>query len=503
MSGSTGRRLATKAALLLLLAVQQSYSALLGHTRGVVQGRVLRGSRTGPPVATVTVGPPRRNRGLPEMPPSGDTGFIFGEASLLHVLDAFRSGRPVLMAEDDDEDAEVSIMMSGSDVRPEHIDFVTQHARSLQVAMGPALYDAISGSLDQIVLDNFNLSRPILSVSARGGGRDPTSSADIAQALNAIAAAARDPAAQALSCPGAIPITRCREGGVLRRAGGSESVVELANVAGLPPMGLYATMRASGLRTLRDAAAQWDLPFTSTADLVAYKRQGAKIAERTSPPARMPTRHGRFTAHCYRSCIDGTEHIALVKCEAADAGSLQPFLATDIPPLVRVHSECCTGDVFGSLRCDCGPQLEKALEAIEADGCGVLLYLRGQEGRGIGLGAKIHAYTLQEQGIDTLDANKKLGLPVDSREYGTGAQILADLGIRDMRLMSNNPKKFSGLAGYGLRIVERVPSHVEPNPENIAYLRCKEERMGHLLDLNDKYGHLSLNRTLPSDLPMG
>ncbi len=202
----------------------------------------------------------------------------------------------------------------------------------------------------------------------------------------------------------------------------------------------------------------------------------------------MPTRFGMFVAHCYRSQIDGTEHIALVKTKDASM-QMQPFLPVDgveeKPALVRVHSECCTGDIFGSLRCDCGPQLNKAMQLIERDGHGVLLYLRGQEGRGIGLGAKIHAYSLQERGLDTLDANVELGLPVDSREYGTGAQILADLGISEMRLISNNPKKFKGLGGYGLRIVERVPSHVEPNPENIGYLQTKETRMGHLLQLDD------------------
>lgn len=459
-------------------------------------GRLGMHLRAPPPLATATIGPPRRSPGLPDLPPpagGGQPGFIFGERALRDVIEAFAHGRFVLMAEDDDSDAEVSLMLAPHSVKPEHVEFMMRHARSLQVAMAPALYDAVAASLDQIVLDNFNLSRPVLSVSARGAGTDRKSAVDVADALAAIAAAASDPDAHTLSCPGAIPITRCREGGVLRRAGGSEAVVELARFAGLPPMGLYATMSASGLGALHDAAAEWDLPYASTADLVAYKRQGEIIAERSSPPARMPTRHGNFVAHCYRSRIDGTEHIALVKCSGAEPRSLKPFLATDKPPLVRVHSECCTGDVFGSLRCDCGPQLEKALEAIEADGCGVLLYLRGQEGRGIGLGAKIHAYSLQEQGIDTMDANTELGLPVDSREYGTGAQILADLGIRDMRLMSNNPKKFSGLAGYGLRIVERVPSHIEPNPENIAYLRCKEERMGHMLGLSDKLGESDVN----------
>lgn len=456
---------------------------------------------------------------MPELPKNEEGGFVFGADALQDVVDAFGDGRFVLMSEDDDDATEVSLMMSAQHVRSEHIDFALQYARSLQVGLAPQLYDQVAGGLDQIVLDNFNLSRPALSVSAAGGGRDPRNSDDVAEAVRALAAAARageeeggegnrssggDGGAshQYLSCSGAIPIQRGREGGVLRRAGGTEAVVELARLAGLPPLGLHATMRVSGLAALREATARWGLPHASTADLVARQRQQQKLVERCGPPVTMPTRHGEFIAHTYRSLVDGQEHIALVKnrpvfrtvgSSGGGAGiaptDLRPFSsqpAGATAPLVRVHSECCTGDVFGSLRCDCGPQLEKALQAIELDGCGVLLYLRGQEGRGIGLGAKMHAYALQEQGVDTLDANLQLGLPADSREYGTGAQILADLGIRDMRLMSNNPKKFSGLAGFGLRIVERVPSHVAPNPNNIKYLRTKEERMGHLLDLADK-----------------
>ena len=223
--------------------------------------------------------------------------------------------------------------------------------------------------------------------------------------------------------------------------------------------------------------------------MVAHvRRVDEPLVEKCGLPAKMPTKHGLFMAHCFKSLVDGIEHIALVKAPE-DADDDAPFAQSSRPALVRVHSECCTGDIFGSLRCDCGPQLEAALQAIEDDGYGVVLYLRGQEGRGIGLGAKMHAYALQERGADTLDANTQLGLPVDSREYGTGAQILVSLGIRNMRLMSNNPKKFSGLAGYGLRITERVASKTTPNPNNIQYLRTKAERMGHMLDesLMEKY----------------
>ena len=462
-----------------------------------------------------------------------------------------RNGSIVLLTEDGGDETRGLLVAPPTLVSAEQIQFLLEHTVRLQAALEPASYRAVYRSLHKIILDNNNLAQPALSVSARGTGRSPRNaehiartvralmdtdwaaaaledsrlgfgevntdpelsgegaggeSADHAQGssldeLDAVRSAAGDAGGRdalreiqtsmsALVCPGAVSILECRQGGVLRRAGATEASVELAKIAGLPPVGLHARLPPTSLAELRIFASQWNIPMSSTADLVAYTRRREMLVERCGPPARMPTRFGRFIAHTYRSRVDGTEHMALVKTGTesryfeSDEHSeppLRPFDGSEQPVLVRVHSECCTGDVFGSLRCDCGPQLEKALQQIEADGFGVLLYLRGQEGRGIGLGAKMHAYALQERGVDTLDANLKLGLPVDSREYGTGAQILADLGICDMRLMSNNPKKFTGLAGYGLRIVERVPSLTAPNPENIRYLQTKLERMGHLL----------------------
>ena len=219
-------------------------------------------------------------------------------------------------------------------------------------------------------------------------------------------------------------------------------------------------------------AEQHGLLLISIADLIRYRRHAEKLVKRVSE-ARIPTQHGEFTAYVYESILDGTEHVAFTMGDVSGAGNV----------LVRVHSECLTGDIFGSMRCDCGPQLDGALARIAADGTGVLVYLRGHEGRGIGLGHKLRAYSLQDQGRDTVEANVELGLPVDSREYGIGSQILVDLGITTMRLMTNNPSKYGGLEGYGLEIVERVPLEVEPNAENIAYLRAKAEKMGHMLDL--------------------
>lgn len=437
---------------------------------------------------------------------NGD-GYVFGRESLESCIAALKSGSIVLLTEDGGEETRGLLVAPPTMVNASQIQFLLEHTVRLQAALEPLAYTAVYRSLHKIILDNNNLAQPALSVSARGAGRSPRNAEHIAKTVRTLmetdweaaalaqspvaGGAGRDPLREvdtsmaALVCPGAVSLGCCREGGVLRRAGATEASVELAKMAGLPPVGLHARLPPTSLDALRLFATRWGIPLSSTADLVAHSRRKNVLVERCGPPARMPTRFGRFTAHTYRSRVDGTEHIALVKTgdehrEAAEA-PLVPFADATRPVLVRVHSECCTGDIFGSLRCDCGPQLEKALQKIEEDGYGVLLYLRGQEGRGIGLGAKMHAYALQERGVDTLDANLKLGLPVDSREYGTGAQILADLGITDMRLMSNNPKKFVGLAGYGLRIVERVASLTAPNPENIRYLQTKLERMGHML----------------------
>jgi 3,4-dihydroxy 2-butanone 4-phosphate synthase/GTP cyclohydrolase II len=264
---------------------------------------------------------------------------------------------------------------------------------------------------------------------------------------------------------------------VLRRPGHTEAAVDLARLAGLHPAGVIAEIvhddgALRRLPALREFADEHGLALISIADLIAYRlRTEAQVQEVAR--AQLPTRHGPFSARVFRSTVDGTEHIALVFGELGDGNGL----------LVRVHSECLTGDAFASTRCDCGPQLATALERISREGRGVLLYMRGHEGRGIGLADKIRAYALQEAGLDTVDANLELGLPVDSRDYGIGAQILTALGVRSMRLLTNNPNKRAGLEGYGLRIVERIalPAHV--TPENAAYLITKRDRCGH--DLRD------------------
>jgi 3,4-dihydroxy 2-butanone 4-phosphate synthase/GTP cyclohydrolase II len=265
---------------------------------------------------------------------------------------------------------------------------------------------------------------------------------------------------------------------VLRRPGHTEAAVDLAKAAGLTPAGALCEIVSqkddgdmARLPELEVFAAEHELPLIAIADLIAYRRrfekQVVKVAE-----ARIPTAHGEFRAIGYDSLIDGIEHIALVRGEIGGGESV----------LVRVHSECLTGDVFGSLRCDCGPQLDAALAAVAAEGRGVVLYVRGHEGRGIGLMHKLQAYQLQDAGHDTVEANLALGMPADARDYGTGAQILVDLGVRSMRLLTNNPAKRIGLEGYGLRVVGKVPLPIRPNAENLRYLRTKRDRMGHELD---------------------
>lgn len=314
------------------------------------------------------------------------------------------------------------------------------------------------------------------------------SAADRAKTLLALADPHTDPTE--LTRPGHIFPLRYREGGVLKRAGHTEASVDFARLAGCAPVGVLSEIvnddavgSMARLPQLKKFANTHGLVLTSIADLVKYRSMQEKLVQRMGDnPARLPTRYGTFTAYAYRSLLDGVDHLALVI-----GGGDNPAKPTfDEPVLVRVHSECCTGDVFGSLRCDCGPQLDFAMKAIAKEGRGILVYLRGQEGRGIGLGHKMRAYALQDKGRDTVQANEELGLPVDSREYGIGAQILVDLNVSELILMTNNPAKYSGLRGYGLSIVERRPVQISPNPENLNYLRTKKQKMGHWLNIQQE-----------------
>jgi 3,4-dihydroxy 2-butanone 4-phosphate synthase/GTP cyclohydrolase II len=331
--------------------------------------------------------------------------------------------------------------------------------------------------LPLMVVANTESQRTAFTVSVdyRHGTTTGISANDRAATVRALV----DPATRAvdLNRPGHIFPLRYRPGGVLRRAGHTEATVDLCRLAGKFPSGVLCEVVTSDksdmarLPELEEFAAKYGLPIITIADLIRYRRQNEKLIKHVAE-ASLPTEWGTFQAHVFESLLDGEQHLAMVYGDVRDVPEV----------LVRVHSECLTGDALGSLRCDCGPQLHTALAKVAAEGAGVVVYLRNHEGRGIGLGHKIRAYALQEEGHDTVDANLMQGLPVDSREYGIGAQILVELGVTSMRLLTNNPTKRGGLEGFGLNIVERVPLESRPTSFNIEYLRTKRERMGHLLE---------------------
>ncbi len=397
------------------------------------------------------------------------------------VVAAIARGEMIVMVDDEDRENEGDLIMAAQFATAEKIAFIVRHTSGVVVA--PLSGERCDDLRLPLMVDNNTESHRTaftISVDLLEGTSTGISAADRAATLRGLA----DPnvSHSAFARPGHIFPLRAREGGVLKRAGHTEAAVDLARLAGLQPAGIICEIQnddgtMSRLPDLKKFCAEHNLLLSSIADLVEYRRHHERLVERVGS-ATVPTEWGVFTCVAYKSTIDGIEHLAFVKGDVSDGA----------PILTRVHSECLTGDVFGSKRCDCGPQLAAAMQQIDEAGKGVVVYLRGHEGRGIGIGHKIRAYSLQDEGFDTVDANTELGLPVDSREYGIGAQILADLGARELRLMTNNPAKYGGIAGYGLRIVERVPLSIEPTPENEAYLRTKRERMGHVFDSSDISG---------------
>ncbi|MDQ1437062.1 MAG: 3,4-dihydroxy 2-butanone 4-phosphate synthase / cyclohydrolase [Acidimicrobiaceae bacterium] len=397
-------------------------------------------------------------------------------ASIEKAVAAIGRGEIVVVVDDEDRENEGDLIMAAEAATPEKIAFFLQHTSGLICApMTPERLDELD--LPLMVTTNTESHRTAFTVSVdfRHGTSTGISAFDRTATIQALI----DPSTRPddLARPGHIFPLRYAHGGVLKRAGHTEAAVDLARMAGLYPAGVLCEVvdhkktDMARLPELQDFAQEYDLLIISIADLIRYRRQNDKLVKRVAE-ARIPTQYGDFTCYVYESVLDGEQHLAFVK------GAVQG----EDNVLVRVHSECLTGDVFGSLRCDCGPQLDAALKRIADEGLGVIVYLRGHEGRGIGIGHKLRAYNLQEQGRDTVDANLDLGLPVDSREYGIGAQILVDVGVTTMRVLTNNPAKYGGLEGFGIDIVERVPLESVPNPENIDYLRTKRERMGHLLD---------------------
>jgi 3,4-dihydroxy 2-butanone 4-phosphate synthase / GTP cyclohydrolase II len=395
------------------------------------------------------------------------------------AIAAVAAGELVIVVDDADRENEGDLIMAAEKMTPEAMTFMIRYTSGvICMPLEGERLDQLR--LPMMVADNTESQRTAFTVSvdARFGTTTGISAADRCTTIHAVLDDATRP--DDLARPGHIFPLRYRPGGVLKRAGHTEAAVDLARMAGMRPAGVLAEVvnddgTMARLPQLEAFAAEHGLQVISIADLIRYRRHREKLVRRVSE-ARIPTRHGDFTAYVFESIMDGTEHMAFVRGEVAGKENV----------LVRVHSECLTGDVFGSMRCDCGLQLDLAMEMVAKEGSGVVVYLRGHEGRGIGLGHKIRAYTLQDQGRDTVEANVELGFPADSREYGIGSQMLVDLGVSTMRIMTNNPAKYGGLEGYGLEIVERVPLHVLPNSENIRYLRTKQEKMGHLLDIEDE-----------------
>jgi 3,4-dihydroxy 2-butanone 4-phosphate synthase / GTP cyclohydrolase II len=397
-------------------------------------------------------------------------------STIEEAVEQLRRGGMVVVVDDEDRENEGDLVMAAEDVTPEAMAFFLEHTSGVFcVPMESSRADELD--LPLMVVANTESQRTAFTVSVdfRHGTTTGISAADRAATVRALV----DPATRStdLNRPGHIFPLRYRPGGVLRRAGHTEATVDLCRLAGKFPSGVLCEVVTADksdmarLPELETFAAQHNLPIVTIADLIRYRRQNEKLIKHVAE-ASLPTEWGTFQAHVFESLLDGEQHLAMVYGDVRDVPEV----------LVRVHSECLTGDALGSLRCDCGPQLHTALAKVAAEGSGVVVYLRNHEGRGIGLGHKIRAYALQEEGHDTVDANLVQGLPVDSREYGIGAQILVELGVTSMRLLTNNPTKRGGLEGFGLNIVERVPLESRPTSFNIDYLRTKRERMGHLLE---------------------
>ena len=396
-------------------------------------------------------------------------------SSVLEAIQDFKAGRIVIIVDDEDRENEGDFAMAAELVSPEAVNFMATHGRGLICApmMGSRLEDL---RLPMMVQDNtarlgtaFTVSVDVLKGATTG-----ISAFDRAATIKALIDPDTNP--EDLGRPGHIFPLRYMEGGVLVRAGQTEASVDLSRLAGMYPAAVICEVMADDgemarMPQLERVADRYGIKIVSVADIIAYRREHEKLIERVAE-ARLPTIYGEFTAVSYRSIVDRDEHVALVK------GNLNP----NEPTLVRVHSECLTGDVFDSVRCDCGDQMAQALHDIEAEGRGVFLYMR-QEGRGIGIHNKLKAYALQDTGLDTVEANLKLGFAPDLRHYGVGAQILVDLGVRKMRLLTNNPKKVVGLDSFGLDIVERVPIITRSTEHNRRYLATKQARLGHMLDM--------------------
>jgi len=407
---------------------------------------------------------------------SGGDRHTAAFAAIAEAVEAIRRGGFVVVVDDESRENEGDLVMAAERVTPEAVNFMVKHARGLiTVPMTGERLDALN--LPQMVQHNTSHQGTAFAVSVGAKHKITTgiSAHDRAATIRALVDPATRP--EDLSRPGHVFPLRAIAGGVLRRAGHTEAAIDLVTLAGLLPAGVLCEIMSDDgtmarLPELRALAARHRLPIISVAELIRYRLEWDRFVV-CEGRTRLPTAFGEFTAAVYQNTLDGATHLALIRGDLAGAD----------PVLVRMHSECLTGEVFGSLRCDCGEQLRRALDAISREGRGVLVYIR-QEGRGIGLANKIRAYALQDAGKDTVEANELLGFAPDPRDYGVGAQLLADLGLRRNRLLTNNPAKRVGLEGYGIDVVSRVPIEVTPNPENYRYLATKRHKLGHLLNVD-------------------
>jgi 3,4-dihydroxy 2-butanone 4-phosphate synthase/GTP cyclohydrolase II len=412
-------------------------------------------------------------------------------ATIEEAIEEVRRGKMVVVVDDENRENEGDLVLAAQFVTPEAINFMAKEGRGLIcLALTAERCDELGLNLMAAKNEDPLKTAFTVSIDAREGVTTGISPAERAHTIQVAVSPGSRP--EHFTHGGHVFPLKARDGGVLERVGHTEASVDLARLAGLIPAGVICEIVADDGEMARvpdlvSYCERHDLKMVTIADLVAYRRRTEKLVERVVSTG-LPTAFGEFTAVGYRSLLDNKHHVALVKGEVAGQEDV----------LVRVHSECLTGDVFHSLRCDCGEQLESALAMIERAGMGVLLYL-SQEGRGIGLLNKLRAYKLQEEGLDTVDANLRLGLPADLRDYGIGAQILSDLGLTSIRILTNNPKKISGMSGYGLSVTDQIPIEHLPNPHNEAYLRAKRDRLGHILhhqglDLDEQMLHEERSR---------
>ncbi|AES63488.1 putative GTP cyclohydrolase II, 3,4-dihydroxy-2-butanone-4-phosphate synthase [Medicago truncatula] len=421
-----------------------------------------------------------------------------GFSSIPEAIEDIRQGKMVVVVDDEDRENEGDLIMAAELATPEAMAFIVKHGTGIVcVSMNEEDLDRLELPLMVDSKANADKLRTAFTVTvdAKHGTTTGVSAQD--RATTVLALASRDSTPADFNRPGHIFPLKYRDGGVLKRAGHTEASADLTILAGLEPVAVLCEIvdddgSMARLPKLREFAKRENLKIVSIADLIRYRRKRDQLVERSSA-ARIPTMWGPFTSYCYKSLLDGIEHIAMVKGDIGDGEDV----------LVRVHSECLTGDIFGSARCDCGNQLALAMEQIEAAGRGVLVYLRGHEGRGIGLGHKLRAYNLQDDGRDTVEANEELGLPVDSREYGIGAQILRDLGVQSMKLMTNNPTKYVGLKGYGLTVSGRIPLLTLITSENKRYLETKRTKMGHVYGMELNNGNGKTNTVEESNVVAG